>query len=674
MSFEFERLSPADQKTHLRKTRAAADWAAATGPLGGVIGHLRNRAVATRRTAKLFLAMLVLSVVTGLVFYLGLPFWQTWADGREEALNETLASISARKVELDAERKALLGGGRLLDGSDAPLLTALLEDSFISIPTDTNANLLGSFVHGGRLYFFGDFGTLLRLAADGKTVENIPTDTGAYLLSAVSEAETTYLVGGDPLNQTGGTVLRLADDGTGVEQVPTSAIRLLNDVIAFAGQVYAFGWEGPLLRLNADGSGVETVEIGSESGMFAAAEHDGRMYLISSDRNMLRLTLDGTAVDILPSGSDQRLLGMVSHGDRLYLIGDAGKLLRLTTDGNGFETIPTGVAQAIYNTLRLDDRLYIVGDGGTLLRLAKDGSGVERIETGTEVSLFSGTTYNDRLYITGDAGTLLRLSEDGTATRSLPTGSTKSLMGATVHDGQLIVFGDEGTLLTELGATVVNAAKALPSGPDPASLSEVDAFFEGLPGHIRDWEAIRALRNHLSQVASERSGLDLIEERTKEELGRLQANPLQYLRERSALDFGTFLTSCRGGDSTAEITTACLAAWSADQAQAQRSWWEALTDQLPPGILLLFLLATLGGLYRYNVRLAGFHESRADFLTLIAHGRTDKELRDTLASTPGDAVNLATMVLAADNVEMGAIKAKLGQAEIELAKALKTGE
>ena len=88
----------------------------------------------------------------------------------------------------------------------------------------------------------------------------------------------------------------------------------------------------------------------------------------------------------------------------------------------------------------------------------------------------------------------------------------------------------------------------------------------------------------------------------------------------------------------------------------------------------MFLLANLGGLYRYNLRLAGFHESRADALQLLAHGRDEIQLRDILAGTPGDAVNLATLFLAADKVEMGAIRAKLGEAEIELAKAMHSGE
>ena len=62
------------------------------------------------------------------------------------------------------------------------------------------------------------------------------------------------------------------------------------------------------------------------------------------------------------------------------------------------------------------------------------------------------------------------------------------------------------------------------------------------------------------------------------------------------------------------------------------------------------------------------------FAALTLWPRALVQLRDILAGTPGDAVNLATLFLAADKVELGAIRARLGQAEIELAKAMHSSE
>ena len=68
-------------------------------------------------------------------------------------------------------------------------------------------------------------------------------------------------------------------------------------------------------------------------------------------------------------------------------------------------------------------------------------------------------------------------------------------------------------------------------------------------------------------------------------------------------------------------------------------WWRYLGDRIPAGILLLFLLATLGSLYRYNVRMAGFYHARADALELMEL-ELDREQFDKLSDT-----------LAADQVE-----------------------
>ena len=81
---------------------------------------------------------------------------------------------------------------------------------------------------------------------------------------------------------------------------------------------------------------------------------------------------------------------------------------------------------------------------------------------------------------------------------------------------------------------------------------------------------------------------------------------------------------------------------------------------MPPGILLLFLLATLGGLYRYNMRMAGFHHSRADALEAIVLGMKPEDL--------ATAVKLSD-AWAADKVEFGKGNTPSDQA-VELAKVI----
>ncbi len=110
------------------------------------------------------------------------------------------------------------------------------------------------------------------------------------------------------------------------------------------------------------------------------------------------------------------------------------------------------------------------------------------------------------------------------------------------------------------------------------------------------------------------------------------------------------------------VTLACAAAWQDKLASEAGNILLTLAQQVPPGILLLFLLATFGGLYRYNLRLAGFHHSRADALELLMiHGEGfDAKTLSTIADT-----------LAADKVEFGKANTPADQA-VEMFKAFMT--
>ena len=112
---------------------------------------------------------------------------------------------------------------------------------------------------------------------------------------------------------------------------------------------------------------------------------------------------------------------------------------------------------------------------------------------------------------------------------------------------------------------------------------------------------------------------------------------------------------CRGGqvDADGSITKACVEGWQAQQDTEGQNWWQTLAVQVPPGVLLLFLLATLGALYRYSLRVAGFYHSRADALELIQQG-LGPEQQTALTALATD--------LAADKVVFGKDRTPLEQA------------
>ncbi len=82
-----------------------AEQTVAVGPLAGPILHLRQRGDAARFSAMVFLFALVLAVLSGLAFYLGLPFWKQFVDGRRGTLDESIAATEQVMRTLDGERE-----------------------------------------------------------------------------------------------------------------------------------------------------------------------------------------------------------------------------------------------------------------------------------------------------------------------------------------------------------------------------------------------------------------------------------------------------------------------------------------------------------------------------------------------------------------------------------------
>ncbi|WP_137111555.1 hypothetical protein [Rhodobacter sp. SY28-1] len=705
-----ERFADLPRDVRRRKLEAARlklDWDAKDGPLGGVILHLRYRARAARRNGQIFLWMLVATVVLGLGFYLGLPLVQGWFDGRQQALEDTLKAIENRKQELDADRRTLILGGEPKEGLESRGLQNLLKDTFLSVSTDTFALLSEPIVFGGQLFVFGEGAVALTLDRESNSFKRTLIAGTGYLRNPIIYKEMLYVFddGGNAhrlrtnessfeimptslldsvvasivysdqlfLFDTEGNVARLSADNTRFEQFDANLGRGLRQPIVFEGDLYVFGWGGQAFRLKPGDNRFEVVATGTGDTLVSPTIHGERLYVLSYGGSVYRLAGDQTEFEMIATVAGYSLSEAISYDKHLFVFGDRGLVLKLNADSDELKIIPTGTDSTLGNALIHGTALWVFGEGnegGIAFRISSKSS--QFVAVPIEVSLISANRVarGDDLFVFGGDGQVARLSADGSRFESVATDTNSFLTAAILTNGEIFIFGSDGAALTPTNSLSINASK-LPVGSDDESQSAVRQFFaNGIPEIVRDRGPISEIYSRLSFLESERVGLNTIESRTSDQLRAVVLNPLQYLRERKLLELRGFLDVCRGLPPSLDLTAACITAWQSEQVQGQKSWWETLAAQVPPGILLLFLLATLGGLYRYNVRLASFHDSRADALQLLSQSRTPQELRDILAKTPGEAVNLATLFLAADKVEMGTIKAKLGQAEIELAKAL----
>ena len=196
-----------------------------------------------------------------------------------------------------------------------------------------------------------------------------------------------------------------------------------------------------------------------------------------------------------------------------------------------------------------------------------------------------------------------------------------------------------------------------PDGTEPTPEDIVIQNILNLPEHLRELGSpVDQVREALLQISSQRRIVETRLASSREDLENWFTGLFQ--KDQQRISFRDFMSDCRdgarppeGGSSPEPITLACTQAWQAELGRAEQNWWTTLAQQVPPGILLLFLLATLSGLYRYNLRLAGFHNARADILELASINKSgaDPEALAKLAEAfAADRVDFAGAATPAD--------------------------
>jgi len=185
----------------------------------------------------------------------------------------------------------------------------------------------------------------------------------------------------------------------------------------------------------------------------------------------------------------------------------------------------------------------------------------------------------------------------------------------------LIVIRDEypGAILRVSNGYSIALRDRLPLEAGAAGNTALSAFLSELPAEIGSLAPVEEIEAELKSAAKDRSDAVKAIERAQASLDTL--GPARQKGEKDA--------------------------------------FQTLAQNIPPGILLLFLLATLSSLYRYNIRLAGFHHARADALTLAA---SDQHVNTQTLSALVDS-------LAADKVEFARTNTPADQAT-EIAKTV----
>lgn len=270
-------------------------------------------------------------------------------------------------------------------------------------------------------------------------------------------------------------------------------------------------------------------------------------------------------------------------------------------------------------------------------------------------------------------------------------GKTES-MGFSAEDGISVVFSNQAdmdfvnAIITQTLEPGVSGDAQAMSLFDATETSDDGFSLHSLAEHLNTEEA------ELRTLLAERQPTNARRDAALESLNQIRAGGFSLAQRRQ--DFQQFIEICQNaapkkvsdietfekdGDRTSEtrtqavepaqITTECLDVYKFQLGLQEPDLWQVLSERLPQAILLLFLLATLSPLYRYNLRLAGFHHSRADLIEMIALRSAEKNeflSEDELASFVAFAD-----ALAADKVAFGKDNTPTDQA-VELARAMTT--
>ncbi|WP_375550366.1 hypothetical protein [Rhodophyticola porphyridii] len=717
-------------------------------PVLRIVERLKDRGASYERRANLIFRALVLTILVGLLYYLGLPFWSQFVDGRRETFLDTQQSIDAGNAALDTERAVqsrqladalaarpvatLLRGplmspaghvrttggtvfyGRsdrlafLPDGADSlreirveerfggPLQgfsnhvefagqtvlfgnargalvfrndPAQAEPVFFPGPPqneDSPFHLTGSLVSESTLYLFGNDGTILWTQAPRDWFERFETGTTDTIVGGHLDAGVPVFAG------PAGRLFRIDEDAAGRPRIDALEIDLDGPVTvavdAPAGWLLLSGQGQGYVLLSARGGTIESGSLPPET----AGECCGADAVVMGERvyalvNNAVVTSRNGGVSFEASAEIGNLPNTILATPQAVVVysGQVNPAYRSVDALRGFGPAP-GAPSIYYGHLVFEDTVILHGAAGSIARSADGGRTFETIDDILDDYLYGNATDGTAFVLFGGNGSAayastpsapvqaiaLPLVADAERTTQFTYGG-----GLSLGDGDFLIYGEDGFIRIDWRWRDAFAALDLP--PGAAGDIALAGFIDRLPNQVRGLADISELRQAVGVITAQRDVLTDLQVSTDAELQRLNDFPHSLLLlERQRESFAGFMATCRGATNWATppeprgiaeadadtITLACLQGWEAQVRADQPSPWSLVAAQLPPGILLLFLLATLSGLYRYNLRLAGFHYSRADTLVMAM----DQE----------GGLNAETLLkyadaLAADKVEFG---------------------
>lgn len=674
-----------------------------------IVAQLRQRSrTANRRTQWVF-AALIGTIAVALSYYVGLPIWQQLQDANKLVYETQAQSLRTSQGEMDVQRNSkwedLLDGLTLVasplaspfDDPNQDIAATYSAESRKALVFFSQGSLIAETINAGqswsqqyipdiegggrRLLQSDETGNLLLFATPFQGQQ--PSSTGIFLDPKERFSLQEFYWPPYVSDNSGLSWRRLEADNVpsdvtyfGWTDDPSQHFLLANGVYYYSPDFGKSWVQSPSLRL--EGTTFQDLTLRPDGSIVGVTDNGVIHRTVDADSDWVivaRLTRGEPIEDKLIDELTEYSLSIGWAGLTATLNSNGEAQMRWTADPSGtswsivdqaneFVVEPVVMVEPLSGPngeLAVGDYLLQFVQGGLIV--SEDDAGnltiIDRI-------LDIGTFYTDVTATHEDTTIVFASSNDGNGTFVATFDGGASWQRIPVNGGALSEYREAEMLsiVTDGSAefifhyTSAGGAKFLqfndqlrgtldsiePSGGGIGDTNLMDAA-RGLPSAVFSDLQIQKLLEDFRDSTSDRVRLDEELSRVEDraiEIGGSGHSPAQLRQE-----YSEFVNSCGNAGVSGDK---CSSTFLELQGLENDTIWEIFAGKAPQAVLLLFLLATLSNLYRYNLRISGFHASRADVLEILAI-HSDNEGSPNISNLE----NIAKLAdaLGADKVEFG---------------------
>lgn len=655
------------QRTKAWNTRAReAIWARIPdGKVGDVVVLMRTRARDAKRRANGFFGLLMASIVAGFLFYIGYPEYIRTNDAAVQSRHLANDIYQGLISELEATRADLVA--RI----DTDLSRAGLRNQgpeawdYISVDAVVSEEGEFGYLHdrvGDYVVISGDpskDATFLLSPRFLPTYVNYSKRIGKFVALAGDDSSVLMARTADALAWQTFNLILPVEGATA-----TAVASIADDTVIVAYELSAEAFQSLVnqpVELRPEAATAFDVVIPEAPGFPILSRSRYGLAVVkydpAADQNELAMpnTTDADiALDIEMVGAVTQLRELANG--QIGILQDAG-FLSLYDPGSGQSQstsllAPSGLRDVAFDGSGDEKSILVAGDFGFLTRIDADLNRNEPVQTTPPANRYARVLVNQSSgdwWLVEDGEFIHRSTNKGVDWETfLLWGATPVRDAAIVGDALFVVDGASNILqFPPSGASKLVPVLSNGSEGD----KELEVFFEEMDQSLAAHSVMQA---HISEFERQRIDPQLEAEIRANNTAISRFNSRGYYYDDQAERAQAYLKDCLPSmDATQAHHDSCLKTFETILAQESGDWWEAVARNAPPGILLLFLLSTMGGLYRYNLRVSGFYHARADLLELIgADGDLPKDV---------SAADLMS-ILASEKVEFGKAAAPSDQA------------